>query len=229
MYIRGSASPRRDAHQRGSLLILTVVVLVLMVIMGAAYMQVARTDRLATRRNEHSNLDLVINGEIAALKKRLVDDLFKHAIPADTTDDANDSMYDYPWTNPADAGTDPNNVWSVKNFAGTAQSARGGHGDDALLAAMVPNFPAPGDANARWAHLSNQEGFWLDLPATGSGLAIPTEYLIDFSGPTDQTDTDLALSYLDASTSASYDPRGADADGDGVRDSRWTWAPEGVR
>ncbi len=210
---------RLDARRRGSLLILTVVVLVLMAIMGAAYMQVARTDRLATRRSEISNLDLVINGIIAELKKQLAEDLFKPS--PDTSDDANDTMYDYPWTNSAGS-------WSVAPFSGPNQIAKGKLGDDTYLAATVPTWSAAGDANASWSHISNIGGFFLDLPALGSSVTY-RENLLNMSD-TEHSDTNQAITtFLDQPYSVDYEPRGADADGDGIRDSRWTWAPVGVR
>ena len=66
-----------SVRQRGSALILVVVTLVLMVLMGAAYVQIARVDRLVTAQLADSNIDEVVTSTILQLKSVLADDLWE--------------------------------------------------------------------------------------------------------------------------------------------------------
>ena len=70
----GFASRGTSVRQRGSALILVVVTLVLMVLMGAAYVQIARVDRLVTAQISDPNIDEVVTAIILQLKSVLKED-----------------------------------------------------------------------------------------------------------------------------------------------------------
>ncbi len=202
------------ARQRGSLLILAVVTLVMIALMGLAFLQQAKMDRFGTDRYERDYMDLVINGTLAEIRTQLHEDVFENRF-------SRHGLSDYPWTE-----TTLN--WEVTDGSGTVRTAAGDFNDDRYLASTIPIVTGSGATDATWPHLTNLGGFWLDLPAIGSSQTEPRETLIDFSTAEAST-TDITVAFLNAVFSGDYVERGIDADGDGVLDSRWTWAPPAVR
>lgn len=235
---REPISPNRvsPARHRGSLLILCVTVLVIIALVGIAYLQRVRTDQFATDRHERAYVNHVIQG----ILNDVTDTLKK-----DVDDNWNDNhlLYDYPWTVP--------NTYNAKadtEYTGSNQAPQYGHDingyadnvgpeDDRWLASTAPVWYPGGAGEYRWLHLSNLTGVWLDLPVK-DGPTVPIERLIHFSsgqiGQADRSDTDLAIvgniaNGLSYAPSSNYQKRGADADGDGILDSRWQWVPSDVR
>src|SRR5690349_15981135 len=90
------------ARERGSVIVLVMVVLVLMVILGTAYIQVARLDRVASNLPDSNNIDTVAAAQITLIMKTLSDDIvdangkFLLDDPASRTE-----PYDYESTNAA--------------------------------------------------------------------------------------------------------------------------------
>ncbi len=218
------------ADQRGSALILVIVCLVMMVLMGTAYIQIARVDRRATVQLTAIDVTATVkDAVIAYIGQVLGEDLIK----SDTNGffAAADYLepYDYPFTNSA-VGY---NVYSGNpNTVGTLLGqAKGGQFDDTWLASTVLDERSGVDHNGKWTHISNLNGVFLRLPKTGSGQAFPQEVLTsnDEDGLGNWNNNLFATTSGLSQTDATYEEPGVDSDGDGIRDARWTWAPESVR
>ena len=176
---------RWTARNQGSVLILVVAVLVLMILIGTAYLQAARSDRSAARELNSNNIGSVADACLEQVVTIIGADLFgedadfldSDIANPDATTGENDEPYDYP-----DDKVDP---W---------------------LADIVPDFSGA----AVWKHISNLNG-----SASGN------DYL--------QSDSSVDTPVTDATTSTFGDNLAtsdlADADGDGIADSRWTDAP----
>jgi len=239
---------QRSRARRGTLLILVLAVLVLLVILGATYLQVARYDKLSSNVNTQNYIDQAVDASISQVASVLADDLVDYSDPGIFFRDAYeagaaDEYEDYPGTNYV-ASMSPMPVFSVGSQAGTAMASKGGFFDDMWLAATLPDFAS--DINRpRWPHITNLNGYWIQFPAS-AGVAV-REYDVSFTDDFYHTDSSN-LPGLDnanviiASTVASEDtmlksnvtvsgtrylPLGADADGDGIPDSNWTRAPIG--
>jgi hypothetical protein len=194
----------RGSHRdRGSVLLFAVVVVLLLAMMGAAYMQMARLDRRATR-----DTDTTVNTNAGSIIR------FIGAILAEDVLGQGQEPYDYPWTN-------PNVTFPVDSFwdpEATLGNARGGVGDDMWLASNVPDFST---GQPRWPHLTNLRGHWFDLNDLIPDPLDPTrqvwrEYTSTADNNINTGDTNVLFTSLDPE---------ADATGDGIPDSRWTYAP----
>jgi len=184
-----------NSRQRGSLLILVVVSLILMVIMGSAFLQIARVDRLATKELS----DNYIN-EVQASVINLISNILKQD-GLEMTKDGGGESYDYPWTRSLPASDEDwvekvrmENLASRDNdglgnefpslsdilSAGYCDSVNedspdsgpftckvaGGHHDDRWLAATAPEFgDQTGQEDPVWKHITNLNGVFLRLPA----------------------------------------------------------------
>lgn len=266
-----SRSTRRAAGQRGSAVILAIATIVMMVLLGAAYLQIARTDRrTAASVDTRSEID-------DASILRFIGQIIASDIPTSVRERSVEN-YDYPWTqaanitdqgmngqlsqadrearnlrvvqdrfapttvpgpvpnlNPGASGVPdasaraPRDVNPVADAAGNFYAAGSGI-DDAWLAS---NRPVNNGGTLEWPHVTNLLGVFLDLrqanlvpdPATGSGQ-YPAQYL----STSDPGVTNAGLSgdtfeVPAEATSTANEGVFADADGDGITDSRWTWAP----
>jgi len=205
---------RRD---RGSVLILVVVVLVLIALLGAAWLSFARTQRIAIHGVETSNIDLVMNATVSYLGQVLRDDLFNDS--GELFDGTTDEGIDYPSVNTSvnydvDTDLDP---------ATAAEQAEGGIMDDTWLASTKPDFTDPADPE--WPKITDVNGIFMRLPDTG-GPTQPDLYPVSNSSYLRESigvriDGGSSLSTVGTNRQI----LGADADGDGILDSRWTWAP----
>lgn len=210
-----SASATRG--RRGSILILVVVVLVLMVTMGAAYIQIARVDRLAVAGQvSQGNIETVVRATVQLFAEELKKDLLNEQGEFFVSDDG-DEPYDYPSTN-----DDPGITFPVLGITGNdLGEAQGGMDDDMWLASSSPAFD--GNGNGMWPHITNPFGVFLGWDASAKGGLgdfvyggdLPREDLIDFGSQERNYDTAIAIE-----SKLLFD-----ADGDGIRDSRLTWAP----
>lgn len=225
---------RGSIRGRGSLLILVVTVLVIIALVGIAFLQRVRLDQAATARHERKFIDQVINGILADIGTQMTDDIFENA-------NFGRELYDYPWTKDFKDvhAITINGAKVLVNGSGTPDAADpslrvSGHEDDRWLASAAPVF----NSNTyRWLHLTNLTGIWLDLEATGS-ITDPTEQPIDgLSGNIASSDTDILIRHTNPLTptlsttfnNTRAEPLGVDTDGDGVFDSRWQWVPVPVR
>lgn len=222
--------------RRGSVLILVVGVLVMLMLLGTAYIQSSRKSYKTASMINHEHIDAVAAKTIDQIARILREDLQDHngvffnPLPVQNGwNKAGDETYDYPRTNLSDMTRGPSNPnWFqiVTVFGGTGQ-AFGGHLDDMWLASTVPDYEYPNDPcpapayprDPRWAHITNLNGLFIRLnDLSGVPLANPVEDVLDHqNGYT--TDTNLPV------TGNFFENIMADADGDGFNDSRWTWAP----
>ncbi|MEX2216402.1 MAG: hypothetical protein WD768_19985 [Phycisphaeraceae bacterium] len=225
----------------GSALILTIVCLVMMVLLGTAYVQVARIDRRATRQlTAIDNSATVRDAVIAYIAKVLKEDVISPA--GNFFDPATwQESYDYPFTNTA-----VTTHWAVKSgrsdsFGAPLGDALGGQFDDTWLASTVIDERSGDTETTRWEHLTNLNGSYLRIPKPANGDKRPIEDLLSSAANNLQNDGlgEITSTRIDANTTASttslnyenttHQKTGVDTDGDGIMDARWTWAPEEVR
>lgn len=231
-----AGTPRGLGQPRGSILLFAMVMLVLLTVMGAAYIQVARVDRISTLQMSQNYIDQVVDASVAEIQKKLKDDLFDSAgrmFNTSTSDSgAKDEALDYPWTNTVNNAA---NNFTVTLLTGATATARGGLYDDMHLAASAPDFTTP--AAPVWTHITNMNGIFLKLPKSTASAAnkLPAEDVLDHSSVI-KSDTNIVITNglppnslgtaLDETASvAEFEKYGTDADGDGIDDARWTWAP----
>jgi len=271
---RGQARPaiRQRRESTGSALILVLVCLVMMVLLGTAYVQVARVDRRATRQlTGVNNLESIRSAIIAYMSKILKEDMMDASGAFFTAADF-DEFYDYPFSN-YDTGI----TYPVKRVSPdepsqtgtTIGNAVGGKFDDTWLASTYIDMESRDYPS--WNHLSNLNGVYLRFPKnaggkiqeiativstynvadptplscdglgevyiTGNGTIVPGVLEYDYppyaatwpnSSPTTPP-TNGTQSWAIDYENSNWHPHGVDADGDGILDSRWTWAPEEVR
>lgn len=238
---------RRGRGRTGSALILSLVTIVMLVMLGAAYLQVARTDRrtaasVDTRTNQN-------NGSIL----RYIGGILAGDIPVEIGSDDPDSpeFYDYPWSNdaasfePADqfaptvvpgrrpnlaagdlAAREPRAAGDLPDAAGIFV-AEGGQFDDLWLSSTEP------DASGFWPHVTNLQGVFLDLADTtaandlvpGGTRLMPAQYLSTADNNFNSGDTFAVPARPMGLLTLAERGVFADADGDNIADSRWTWAP----
>ena len=215
------------ARHRGSALILVTVSLVLMAMLGTTYIQLARIDRFSSSQlSDSGHTDVIINSVIAHIQSALSDDLvdgqgrmFNPRTPSDSTDPSDpdagggDEAFDYPFTRDSNDITPVAARWQVQLYNGDVQVAAGGEFDDTWLASTLPDFPTPTLSSHIWPHITNLNGIFL-RNVGNTNFSMPTQDVVTKSG-INNTDTDIRLD------SALL----VDADGDGIGDSRWTWAP----
>ena len=275
-------APRpRTARRHGSALVLALVTLVMLMMLGAAYLQMARTDRrtavaVDTRTNVNDASILRYIGNV------LVGD-----IPADATGVGNE-FFDYPYSTPTAAnvqdGSTPASPADAPRvvedrFAPTTVPgprpdvtrgdlparepraggvlydkvgnvyATGGDDDDPWLASTEPDFTAVAGGYAYWPHVTDLLGVFLDLsdidpgndttynpPDPVNGRPLPAQYLSTANGtrtgivttaPQNISGSAYAVPAKPMADVAAAGELGifADADNDGIADSRWTWAP----
>ncbi|MEO1235292.1 MAG: hypothetical protein AAFX76_00745 [Planctomycetota bacterium] len=234
-----------DARRGGSAIVLAIVTIVMMCMLGAAYLQMARIDRrTAAAVDTRTNLD-----EASIL--RYIGQVLAGDVPRGTASTAPE-VYDYPWSDAAGVlavddvfspivipGPAPNfnngdlptrepRLSSGLNDAAGNQRAQISDRDDAWLASTEPD-----PTTLLWPHITNLRGVFLDLdptafvadPADPTGPAVfPLQYLSTADNNVDSGDTG-ALTAVATANPAVDAFKFADADGDGIYDSRWTWAP----
>lgn len=242
-------------------MILALVTIVMLVMLGAAYLQVARTDRrtaaaVDTRTNQSDASILRYIGQILA-----------GDVP-EGIDGTGPEPFDVAWSNPASPRTVPDQFAPTvvpgpkpiltngdqpareprastalgdrtTNYAlgaATGIQAQGGDLDDTWLGATEPDFTG---ATPIWAHVTDLSGVFLDLfdialtndRVPGSDRLLPAQYLATAAGVPGTPGpggSDVAYT-VPAVQMGTLSPAElgvyADADGDDIADSRWTWAP----
>lgn len=201
--------------KRGSVLIMVVVIIVVMALLGATYLQVARVQRVSVSESRvQKHIDEVAIAAMEQIAGAMRDDLIK-----DGNNDPNFEMYDYAWTNYRSSR-------QIDTMFSSNVTVAGGQGDDMWLAATMPEFSSETDGGT-WRKITNLQGFFIGASGGNANLEdigdIPTganEYPVESDGTTYSSnvanrDTDIPLSSNVL----------VDADGDGIGDSRWTWAP----
>ena len=258
-----TAHAARAAQSRGSALVLALVTVVMLLMLGAAYLQVARTDRRTAR-----DVDLRTNDSNGSIL-RYIGGILEGDIPRKAVGGDNE-FFDYPYSNNAITrvvedryapitvpGPVPNlangdlparepRASTPLNDAAGILIARGGRDDDPWLASSQPDFVNISTYNGQpayyWPHISDLSGVFLDLgdvgpgrDTTGNGQNMPAQYLSTALGTalspiTAGAEKASGVAYAvpaipEADVLAIDEGRFADADDDGILDSRWTWAP----
>jgi len=187
-----AAGASRESHaasrHRGNVLILVVAALVLMVLIGTAYIQAARNDRAATETMNTNNIGMAVDAETARVAALIKADLI--ADDGDILDgrDGGDTF-------PGDGSHDP--FTSRESYDYPDQDI------DPWLAATGPG------GSLAWSNITNVTG------ETSSGAATST-WSLRGNGATLTASNATGASALDITTNDA-----ADADGDGITDSRW--------
>ena len=203
----------RPVRRRGSAIILIVVSIVLLAILGATFVQVTRFERIEPGA-EHLNiaLDSILNEVGIVLAQDLHDNNSNFFNPAGSPSDlahpgGGDEPYDYPWRNRS-SNYDVTFVDSTSPVP-----TLGGVYDDTWL--------APGTLNAanQWSQVSDLLGRFLDYTDANLTVGVaagtnPSEVVVNIGN------IDSLFETLDIT-----DPRLVDADGDGMGDSLWAYAP----
>ncbi|MFG0247624.1 MAG: hypothetical protein ACF8OB_01965, partial [Phycisphaeraceae bacterium JB051] len=206
-------------------MLLVVAALLLIAMLGMAYLQTSRLDRATAQTSAKSYVDVVANASVAYIGEVLKSDLI-------TSDDIildraqGIESYDFPWTS-------SHHSYSVQFNDGTTDTSSGGQLDDTWLASTEPEFQS--GHKGTWPHITNLNGIYLRLPSLDSDNSMPDEISVNNDVSMDIKtrwgfDTDVPINVSNQSNNLDYATRnyevlGADADGDGIYDSKWTWAP----
>jgi len=220
---------RRRRDRQGSAIILVIVAIVLMAVLGATFVQVARFERISAG-GEH--IDIAIDSILNEVAVELAEDLyaangnFFNPGGDDATNGRGDEPYDYPWTN---------NSIAARRVAfvdgGGIAFAEGGMWDDPWLASTslkdLSNDGSAAPNPLEWAHVSDLTGRFLnvaDRDLVAWGQANPGMNPGEFAS-TAAFVTDVPLSGADPLAGANRPASLVDADGDGIGDSFWAYAP----
>lgn len=201
-------------HRRGSAVVLVIVTLVLMTLIGAVYLQTTAVQRFPVSKIE-GDIDVAAQATFSQIMTILA---------RDSTDEGDlTEWHDYPWTNPDE--TDPDNEWeTIPFFTGPTSStthARGGKQDNAWLASTSPIFNSS-FPNGFWEHVTNLNGYFLgENQITGSA---DLHSISSISATNEIIARTLSNDTQSPFNHAVDSDRLVDADGDGIPDSRWTWA-----
>ena len=222
--VRGKAIQRRS----GSALVMAIVTTMLLFVVGMAFLVSSRTDRqVVSGVEDHGAVNDGIDAVVQQINKVLVEDLFGND-GAMLNNDAGDEYYDYPHTNTV--------------------APPPGADDDRWLASLEPAYNAY-TGLYYWRHVTDLYGNNFDIPTTQfwydpadrgdpSQWASPGasgEYFISVSNAwtcariiTDDEGTEIIVEqgYWNDPVDVNLWGARADADGDGVSDSRWVKVPE---
>ncbi|MBL4700795.1 MAG: hypothetical protein JKX85_06005, partial [Phycisphaeraceae bacterium] len=214
-------------RQRGSVMLFVIVLLVLLALIGTAYIQQARYDQIAATASIKNNIGTVANATLAYIGEVLKNDLLNDSATT-MFDGTTDEPYDYPWTN--NGSTFQVRYWDEPTDTYKDAAADGGTLDDTWLASTEPDLSGP---HYSWDHITNLNGLFLRIPkSTSLTKTKPFESVVTVP-LTWQTDTNVPMTGAtsnianmdNANADADYEDVGVDADGDGILDSKWTWAP----
>ncbi|MFP4223595.1 MAG: hypothetical protein ACLFVN_05910 [Phycisphaeraceae bacterium] len=226
------------------MIILVVVSLVLLVLIGGVYIQTTRTQRFHTPAAQ-SDPQPVIKAIVEELRLTLQQDL-----------DGDYEPYDYPWTDPAAERTVFDFDGEERDAAGAQGGAGDDWWLASTSPQFDTNYNGiwdrdpfdgdeedPDDGTPYWGHISNLHGIFLnytrkgrpadDIPANSfivNENDQPEEHLVDFGSTGGTLPTEASGSATDRDMWLEWDHEQlVDADGDGIADSRWTYAPPEVR
>ena len=199
-------------------MLLVVVIIGLLAMLGASFLQVARVQR-QTEPDPIDNIDLVLRSVIEEIQIQMRADIFDPATGVFFSEAGGIEPYDRVWTN--DGSTYP--VYGIDGVSVVGQ-ASGGRFDDTWLASALP-FDDSG--TWKWRQITTLTGGFYDADGV---TPIPNRF-VDASvqgptGPDRRVGNGTALvDGVDFNLNAFGDPNLVDADADGMGDSRWERAP----
>ena len=207
-------TPGTARARRGNIMILVVVVLVLLALLGATYLQVARVQRSVVDE-PIDNIDEVLESVIEKIKTVLKDDV--HTGGANPILFGTDiEPYDFPSTNYGSAGQDV--IGLNATYAGAANF---GQNDDAWLANTIPYDNA---GTLTWRNITTLCGGFFDtenpldpalLRNVTTALNNPGNEGSEIRFPASTVDSDVPIT----------DGNLVDTDGDGIGDAKYERAP----
>ena len=214
--------------RRGTAIIVVLVSIILIAILATTLIQITRFERIA---GSESNIEAVVSATIAEILSQASSDILDNDgnafnIYATATNGGGDEPYDFPYTRPNVYG----NLRDADRLDGsTASGIIGGIMDDTWLASTAPDFrsslPAgsaysgTNTTNGMWRHLTDLTGMYVTNQSGGSNLSANNE-------PDELPITSQSIKMnIPADRADIANPILVDADGDGIGDSRWEWAP----
>ncbi|MEM7682238.1 MAG: hypothetical protein AAF288_09820 [Planctomycetota bacterium] len=234
------------ARQRGSIILFAVVSAVLLALLGIAFVDLARFDRRAVAAADNRTV-----AETGSIVRYIGQILGRDVYP----EQGDAEPYDYPWTNGSAEGaagalmsdpyypgeeTPPTGHWgNDRRSAGYFINS----GDDPHLASTEPVFDASGQIDY-WPSLTyldyeevrDRPFLALDQIVDVDGRRLPTLYAPKVGGPPASIrpgnapgppggygDINAGMTNVQYSTLTEFNA--ADADGDGILDARWVFAP----
>ena len=225
-----------QADRRGSAIVLVLVSIVLMAILAATLLQVTRFERIP---RPASNIDIVIESVVEEIANQLTADIVDNSgnvfnTNFTATNGGGDEPWDFPYTNVGNPFTPNANLFGrqAEKIDGSKVNVYGGAMDDTWLAASAPDFrnsiatPFPGSVRNNvvnttsgvWPKITSLTG--LSLYGTGGSSDLST-----VATPDEQPVNNLNnILNRDMNIPANHNSL-VDADGDGIGDSRWEWAP----
>ena len=221
------------ADRRGSAIVLVLVSIVLMALLAATLLQVTRFERIP---RPVSNIDIVVESVVDEILNQATDDLLNDngdMFNPRIRNGGGDEPWDFPWTN-----RNITNARTAESINGGRVNVLGGAMDDTWLAAHAPDFRnsvsegvyasgANDTANGVWRQITDLTGMYL-TNANGytdlSANAQPTERALTAARIGLKTNN-RALNVGRTNAAGDVTDTLIDADGDGIGDSRWEWAP----
>src|SRR5690554_3601644 len=104
-------------RQRGSVLLLVLVSILIMVLLGVSYLAIARIDRRAHSGLQDENIGTVISAIVAQIRKTLTDDIVSYdgttrrfyglTAKHNNAETGFDEPFDFPWTGTATWEVEP--------------------------------------------------------------------------------------------------------------------------
>ena len=241
---------RQFDKQRGAALILVVVVTVLLAVIGTMFLMTSRVSEMETVAvTDQRDLRAAVQTVVGRIDEVLVKDLFGNdgqIVNADLVNIDTDEASDYPTHNNIDSGPDGIVGTFDDNFLPPGVTWLTGLNDDAWLASLEPEIDLSG--NYLWPHITD---LWGTLNESPGSLYFQrytqTDDATFFAGVTtsyiwsDDTIDQVSAFDVQAKVIAPKNAMGvsdlngsgmtmlfgarADADGDGVADSRWVKVP----
>jgi len=226
------------ADRRGSAIVLVLVSVVLMAILAATLLQVTRFERIP---RPASNIDIVVESVIEEIANQLTDDLLDNngrlfninvqVSGGENANGAGDEPWDFPWTNIGPDGSAIPGYYGrqAELIDGSQVPVFGGAMDDTWLADSAPDFRATIPVNTIGSGMSDQiNGVWRKISSINGVYLYGTGGTSDLSTveSPDEQPVNAMNSVLNRDMNIrTNDQSLVDADGDGIGDSRWEWAP----
>lgn len=221
--LRDRLRRRVRAARPGSVLILVVALLVLMALIGTAFISTSQTDRYASNQNQYNTqVDMLVDGVVAACLDQIERDVL---VPSPTTGGAKVFRADTDPVPPSGVVGGYNNTTGV----GITMNGVSMNPSSSFLADRLPSVPA-GTSTAVWLHISDNPMAQQNVAHFGTPQNSGQGYSMRYSArPTFVSITDSSgVSRNYPALAVPADPQtgggagtylAADTDGDGIADA----------